>query len=72
MKINKIIDYKCHKCDKEFVNSLSLDKHTIAVHEEKTNTDNVYKCHKCGRVFPRLIFLDCHSCNVHDAHGEKK
>ena len=43
----------------------SLEKHTIAVHEEKRNvTDNILKCHKCGRVFSRQIFLTSHSCNV--------
>ena len=78
--INKLSgknNYKCQKCAKEFVNSLSLEKHTIAVHEEKRNVrDNIYKCHKCATAFSRQIFLNSHSCNVHEgvknqAHREK-
>ena len=66
--MNKIT-YKCQKCTKEFVNSPSLEKHTIAVHEEKGNSiGNMYNCNKCARVFSRLIFLNGHSCKVEDFH----
>ena len=64
-KLSRKSNYKCQKCTQEFANSLCLEKHTIAVHEEKRNvTDNILKCHKCGRVFSRQIFLKSHSCNV--------
>ena len=64
-KISEKSNYKCQKCTQEFANSLSLEKHTIAVHEEKRNvTDNILKCHKSGRVFSRQIILKSHSCNV--------
>jgi len=54
--------YKCHRCEKVFINKVNLDEH-IASHEE-------YSCQDCGENFEKFLDFSAHLDITHDKFSE--
>ena len=60
---NEAITYNCSKCDKTFLQSIELRKHTESFHEEIR-----YNCENCEKIFTQKGHLNAH---IKTVHGEK-
>ena len=55
-------EFKCHKCEKSFINSEELSAHDLVFHVYEKK----HKCDKCEEAFGCPVDLKRHIMNIHD------